>query len=414
MKSDNNKFIIQNEWAIKPLVDAAYSKMWHNVLDILFIGGPLLSFSETIPTPFLISFDGNEAGTEKFRDLFEAKAMSEIMELISPVLGEIMPKVFTFIAQEEIRGDEEDTQRVVSFFMQSVGKPEEIAKYSDVFGEVLVKGLFSFSSALTSFVFKILYDKWRMVVDNTLFDEDYETMVEELQMMKFIEAQLRVSICGQCGNFQLSLPGFINEYSSCPKCGNEWGSLTLYKFKDDFASLKANKNNDLPVFIASLLRHNLRLESAVSQIELQTFKEVNGKNGTNGEIDVWIPTAQIGIECKVFEEWNFPLTRNRVGSIAGELKSQIERYNECKVNKMYIFTNLNTEARDRILTRVKELKPHRENIAEIVIVGRSRDDFFDAIQAVQDDVSNIVNQNLEKMIDNMSKDQKKLDDKSKD
>ena len=410
MRLKDNKINIQNEWAVKPLIDAVYSKTWNNVLNILFIGGPLLSFSETIPTPFLISFDGDETGTEKFRDLFEAKATSEIIDLISPLLGELMPKVFTFIAQEEIQGNEEDTQRVVSLFMQSVGKPEELARYSDIFGEVLVKGLFSFSSALTSFVFKILYDKWRMIVDNTLQDDDYETMLKELEMMKFIEAQLRVSICGRCGNFQLSLPGFINEYSACPKCGNEWGSLTLYKFNDEYASLKANKNNDLPVFIASLLRHNLRIEAAISQVELQTFKEVNGENGTNGEIDVWIPTAQIGIECKVFEEWNFPLTRNRVGSIAGEIKNQIERYNDAKIKRMYIFTNLSDEALEKIETRIKDLKPKRDNIDEIVLVGREQTNFFDGVDSVQKEISKVINQNFGKMIDNMQMDHKELKD----
>ncbi len=411
MRSKDSRINIQNEWAVKPLIDAAYSETWSHALDILFIAGPLLIFSEIIPTPFLISFDGDETGTEKFRDLFQGKASSEIIDLISPLMEEFMPKIIAIVSQENKQGKEEDTQRVVSLFVQSVTKSEDLARFGEIFGEILVKGLFSFSSALTSFIFKILYDKWRMIVDNTLRDEeDYKTMLEELEMMKFIKAQLRVSICGRCGNFQLSLPGFINEYSACPQCGNEWGSLTLYKFNDEYASLKANRSNDLPVFIASLLRHKLRLESAISQVELETFKAVNGENGTNAEIDVSIPTAQIGIECKVFEEWNFPLTKNRVGSIAGEIKNQIERYNDAKIKRMYIFTNLSDEALEKIETRIKDLKPKRDNIDEIVLVGREQTNFFDGVDSVQKEISKVINQNFGKMIDNMQMDHKELKD----
>lgn len=411
MRYKDSKTNIQNEWAIKPLIDAAYSETWGHALKILFIGGPLLSFSETIPTPFLISFDGDETGTEKFRDLFQAKASSEIIDLISPLIEKFMPKIITIISQENIHENDEDRRKVVALFVQSVINSEDLSRYSEIFGEILVKGLFSFSSALTSSIFKILYDKWRMIVDNTLQDEDdYKTMLEELEMMKFIEAQLRVSICGQCGNFQLALPGFINEYNPCPQCGNEWGSLTLYKFKDEYASLKANRNNDLPVFIASLLRHKLMFESAISQVELETFKAINGENGTNAEIDLWIPTAKIGIECKVFEEWNFPLTKNRLGSIAGEIKNQIERYNDAKIKKMYIFTNLSGEALEKIEARIKDLKPKRDNIDEIVLFGREQTNFFDGVDSVQKEISKVINQNFGKMIDNMQIDHKELKD----
>ena len=413
MRSKDSRINIQNEWAVKPLIEAAYSETWNHALDILFIGGPLLSFSETIPTPFLISFNGDEKGTAKFRDLFQAKASSEIIDLISPLIEELMPTITTIISQENVGGNEEDRQRIVSLFVQSVTKSEDLARYGKIFGEILVKGLFSFSSALTSSVFKILYDKWEMIVDNTLQDEDeFETMVEELKMMKFIKAQLRVSICGQCGNFELVLPGFINEYSACPQCGNEWGSLTLYKFNDEYAFLKSNKNNDLPVFIASFLRHNLRIESAISQVELETFKAVNGESGTNCEIDVFIPTAQIGIECKVFEEWNFPLTRNRVGSIAGEIRNQIERYNDASIKRMYIFTNLSDEALEKINTRINELKPMRNNIDEIVLFGRDQTNFFDGVKSVQEEILKVINQNFGKMIDNMQMDHNALKDKS--
>ena len=186
--------------------------------------------------------------------------------------------------------------------------------------------------------------------------------------------------------------------------------MTLYKFNDEYASLKANRSNDLPVFIASLLRHKLRLESAISQVELETFKAVNGENGTNAEIDVSIPTAQIGIECKVFEEWNFPLTKNRVGSIAGEIKNQIERYNDAKIKRMYIFTNLSDEALEKIETRIKDLKPKRDNIDEIVLVGREQTNFFDGVDSVQKEISKVINQNFGKMIDNMQMDHKELKD----
>jgi hypothetical protein len=92
MRPKDSKINIQNEWAVKPLIEAAYSETWNHALDILFIGGPLLSFSETIPTPFLISFNGDEKGTEKFRDLFQAKASSALLiSFHSPFMGFVIP-----------------------------------------------------------------------------------------------------------------------------------------------------------------------------------------------------------------------------------------------------------------------------------------------------------------------------------
>ena len=155
MRNENN--YDREEYAIKPLIDAANSNQWKEALNILFINGALLSFSDDIPTPFLIGVNGEITGIAKVMDLHNAKFNTELSELLPPILEKIMPPIFSIVAQSKTELEEDQVRTVTMFAMEAIQNEKNATAIMDVVGEFLVKGLFSFSSVLATWIFPSYY-----------------------------------------------------------------------------------------------------------------------------------------------------------------------------------------------------------------------------------------------------------------
>lgn len=409
-KSSKTSDASLGEQGVKPLIDAAYSEQWKGALDILFISGSILSFSEEIPIPVVIGFEGSNDGNEKLIDLYEARMKTELLELISPLLNIILPPLFNLFAEQKVEETESGVRKVMLVAIESIMNENQTMNLTEIFGNLLVKGLFSFSSIFAAQLYKILWNKMNNVIKNTLEQQKYQRMLENLRQMNFITPLLRVSLCGNCGDFEFTLSSSKAREARCPSCGANWGTLTLFRFNEIYSNLKANTNNDLPLFITSYLRHELALESTFGNVEIFPFKVFNSNMSTNAEVDVWIPSESIGIECKVYEEWNFPLTRNRIGSISGDLVKQLKNYDRAGIERVFVVTNLGEDALEKVSEKVLLKTREFSNVKDVEVLGRNKAELFSLLGYIKEQMSDKISLGIDKMISNKG-DGKSLEDK---
>lgn len=398
-ENESDRRHIQDESAVKPLVDAAYSEKWKAALNILYISGGLLSFSEQILIPILIGFEGSNERNEEMIDLYQARMKTEASELLSPLFTRFLPKILTLMAQQDIEDTEEGTRRVVMVAIESMMNYSDRERMSEIIGNLLVKGISSFSSVFAAWIYKILFEKRQNIIENTLTQEKYESMLDGLRRMRFIKGILRVGMCGECGNFEIALTEVRRSDQKCPKCGYVWGVVTVYKFNENYEKLKANRNDDLPMFITSYLKHELALVSPFGAVEIIPFKVFNGSGSKEAEIDVYIPKESIGIECKTFEEWNFPLTDNRFGSMAGDLVKQLKNYDKTGVETVYIVTNLSADSIEKVYNKIEKENPKFKSIKDFEIIGRDLKDLFSVLDEIKEKINGRFELGFDKMIE---------------
>lgn len=340
---------------VNPYIDAANTDKWKHVLRILYLNGAVLRTHEDFKVPCLISQVGSIKEVEKSMDLLSGKAKAKLMPLIVNVARIFLPKLLESVFQGGLSVDS-DPEQLDSATMKALVKiVPELERQRQTLMGMMIDGALTIADLVVVGFFKGLSDLRSNHVLSGISEDKYENMIDGLRRLAVVEPKLQVSLCPECMNYELTISRYPSHKETCPRCGTRFTSQTLYMFKDSLGNLKS-QNSDLPLFISSYLKFRLASSMLTAIPEIYPEAEVTFSTGTEGEaasrveIDVYIPSFSIGMECKTFEVPFAPMTTERANGIVGNLMKQLRKYVKAGTLEFFLITNLP----DRNLGKVRQ------------------------------------------------------------
>jgi hypothetical protein len=376
--------IIQQESSceiiVKPLIEATQTDSWQNALEILFISGHVISFSQDAYNfPCLISAKGPIEKTEKSLDLLKGKGNVAIKPLISKTAKIFLPKI---LMMAQLPEDSDSVGQVGLVLTHII---PEMEKHQKEIGQIIMQGALAVPDLIAPSIFNNLMESRENHLHCCLDADLYEEMIVSLHQFEIIQSIVQVSICPDCANYQLILSKNPIKTSHCPKCGSEWASITLYTFENSFAKIKYD-NSDIALFISSYLRFKLENDSFLDDIKILPNVVYKTDSGKDAEIDVHLPEFNIGIECKIFEDAYAPMTSARISSITDTLSKQLANYHEVNIEEVLLVTNLTTPACEKLRKDLNsKLKKKKISLKIKVVPG----DYVELLDELDEIITNI-------------------------
>lgn len=335
------------EYAIRPLLEAANTKDWKGVLNILYLSGPVTAFSEELQLPCLVSAEGPYDGIQHSMDLLTGKAKVAFSSLIKALVNMFLSKVMIILQRSKVTtAVEEEKQNIVNVILMTELIPEFEKHQRDII-RLMVQEASTFSDLIAIGVFKSLLEFRDNHIHSALDEDEYEDMIEGLRKLGLVESRLQVSICPECANYHFTISRHPPIVENCPKCGNEWATVTLYSLQPPFSEIKID-NSDLPLFISSYLKYKISSKAPAREVKVLPKALIKTEEGKMFDVDVYIPEFDMGIECKVFEDAFAPMTKARLGSIVGSLEPQIRKYLSIGIKNVTVVTNLPENSRNKL------------------------------------------------------------------
>jgi hypothetical protein len=335
------------EPALKPLVDSSHSTLWRKTLNVLCVRGPVLEFVDEIPVPVLVGIAGPVEGVDHFLELMKSRAESDLAKVGGALMQRFMPAVLAVFQDVKSTESPSEAAFAAGFAARFLGERETIMRW--LYGELgaAVQGVVSVSDGVGAVVFETLREKRTAILTNVLEPAGFELMLQGLLRLHLIEPRIQSSLCGNCGHFAVTLSSTLLRTPHCPRCGSEWCSLTLYVFGAGLAPLKA-ANADLPLFVSSYLKSKCSRLMPLGEADVLPHALFGAPDRVEAEVDVFVPALKLGIECKQFEDAVAPMTRPRVSNMAGDLETQIRRYQKLGIKRVIVVSNLSIRSASKL------------------------------------------------------------------
>lgn len=334
------------ETHFKPYIDAANTDNWKHVLEILYLNGSVLEAHENFRVPCLISRVGSIKKVEKSIDLLSGKSKARITPLAVKAARLFLPKLLKSLLQAGLTKNSDSEQLNTSAVNAIVNILPELERHRQTLMGMVIDGAFTMADLIAVWLFKGLSDMRDTHILSGIGENAYENMIDGLRKLDIVEPKLRVSICSECMNYELTISKCPSLKEACPKCGTSWTTLTLYMFETVLSDIKS-ENGDLPLFVSSYLRFRLSSQMLVGEVKIFPKAEVDYSDEdkeedepSKVEIDVYIPNFNIGIECKTFETPLAPMTVERANGIVGRLMKQLRKYVKAGISEFFLVTNI--------------------------------------------------------------------------
>jgi hypothetical protein len=341
---------------VRPLLYASNTKHFRDSLNILFLNGSVFEVVEKTGVCSLISLKGASKDVDKAIDLMEGKSRTNIASFYNEFFRlVILPFTINVLKQMDILKQKEFDEKQIrmSIFTITMSNVSELERRMEEVTGLIINGAFLFSDLVVAKIYKGLLEVRNSHLNAGISSESYENMILQLAKLEIIEPVMRVSICPNCMNYELVISKYPSIKENCPKCGGEWSSIILYLFKEQFGKIKSS-NNDLPLFISSYLKNKIESETLGEMVNIHPNAVLRLEEGKEVEVDVYIPSLNIGIECKTHLSSYMPHTAERAKSIAGDYKNQIMKYIEAGIKQVYIVANLPERTREQVSRELKE------------------------------------------------------------
>jgi len=333
------------EAAIAPFIDAANTAKWKHALNIIYLNGAVLETVEGTGIPCLISQMGLAEATEESIDLLVGKSQAKLMPLIIDAAKLFLPKLLynarKASAETTENPDNAEAALVATkIVMETMPELEKLQKEAP---KLLLRGAFSIPDLIAAGLFKTLTEIRTNQTSCGIKEKDYENMINALSRLDVIEPILQASICPKCTNYQLTISPCPTAKLTCPKCGENWATQTIYMFKGQLSKIKA-ENQDLPLFISNYLKFKTSPTTMFGEIRIYPNAQV--KNTTTAkqetvEVDVYVPDFKIGIECKAYSDPTSPMTTQRLNGMTGDIiEKHAKKYISIGIEHIFLATNL--------------------------------------------------------------------------
>ena len=345
------------ESSVRPLLYASNTKHFKESLNILFLNGSVFEVFENTGVCSLISLRGSSKDVDKAIDLIEGISKTNIASFYNEFFKlVIFPFIVTILKQTDISEQKELNEKPVQMkiFAVIMTRISELERRLKEVTGLIINGAFLFSDLVISGIYKGLSEIRNSHISTGISSESYENMICQLAKLNVIEPTMRVSICPNCMNTELVISKYPSVRENCPRCGYEWSSIILYLFKEQFGRVKS-VNNDLPLFISSYLKNKIEYEILGEMVNIYPNAVLKlEEEGKEVEVDVYIPSLNIGIECKTYLTSFIPHTIERAKSIAGEYEKQVMNYIKCGIERVYIVANLPKKTLEQVSKELKE------------------------------------------------------------
>ena len=334
------------EAAIAPFIDAANTTKWKHALNILYLNGAVLETLEGTGIPCLISQTGSAEAAEESIDLLTGKSQTRLIPLIVDFTKLFLPKILHALRQasREATENPDNTQATLVATKVVMDIMPELEKHEKTITKLLLQGSFTISDLIAAGLFKTLTEMRTNQTSCGIKEKDYEHMINALSKLDVIEPKLQISLCPKCANYQLTISTCPTTKVTCPKCGENWTTQTIYMFKVQLSKIKS-ENQDLPLFISSYLKFKTSFSTIIGEIRIYPNAEVKIPIATNNqktvEIDVYIPDFHIGIECKAYLNSTIPMPTQRLNGMTGDImEKHVRKYIKIGIERIFLVTNL--------------------------------------------------------------------------
>jgi len=370
MSPENNLSSLES--IVKPLLEAASTTHWRNSLNVLYLSGHVMAFSEELQFPCIISARGPYDEVESASDLLKGKTEVAITKIGKDSLPIIMPVITSLLKQEELRTalEEDREEKLVKIFIDLYSS--QFQKMQDEFFQIFISGASTIADWITPELYENLLEMREKMIRSAFYDDEYEEMVDSLLKLNLIKPRLQINLCPRCADYQITLTKTATILENCPNCGVEWASVTLFTFIHPYNEIKKN-NSDLPLFISSYLKHKIVTLYPAKELEIFPMAKVSLEDGTIFDIDVYIPEYDMGFECKVFEDAYARMTSSRINSLVGGLLPQIHRYFDAGIQKVFIVTNLVESSSNKVERLLKRKLSESGYPSEVELLAKDYD-----------------------------------------
>jgi len=341
---------------VKPYIDASNTDTWKHVLRVLYLNGSVLRAHEDFKVPCLISQIGSVKKVEKSMDLLSGKSKTRLVPLVMNAARMFLPKLLQSISQLGVSERSDATQLDTASAKAVISVFSELDRQKRTLMGMIIDGAFTVADLAAIWFFKGLADLRGNHILSGISEDDYENMIDGLRRLDVLEPKLQVSLCPECMNYELTISRHPSLKDKCPRCGTVLSSQTLYMFKGELGNLKS-ENSDMPLFVSSYLKFRLYSSILTENPEIypkaETTHSIDGdgeKETSRVEIDVYIPSFGIGIECKILETPLAPMTTERANGIVGDLMKQLRKYIKAGISEFFLVTNVP----DKNLGKVQE------------------------------------------------------------
>jgi len=331
-----------------------------------------MAYSEELQFPCIISARGPYDEVESASDLLKGKTNVAIAKVVKELLPIIMPVFFNLIKQEEVRTalEEDRQEKLVKIFGNLYRS--QLPKIQDELFQILISGASTISDWITPELYSNLLEMREKMIRSAFYDDEYEEMVDSLLKLNLIEPRLQISLCPHCADYQITLTKTATILEDCPKCGEEWASVTLFTFVAPYNEIKKN-NSDLPLFISSYLKHKVVTFYPAKELEIYPMVKMSLDDGTIFDVDVYIPEYHVGFECKVFEDAYARMTSPRINSLVGGLLPQVKRFFDAGIQNVIIVTNLVESSSNKVERLLKRKLSESDYPSKIELLAKDYD-----------------------------------------
>jgi hypothetical protein len=361
-----------DEVLVQPLVHAALTTGWKPALNLLYFHGTLLELSEEIGLPVLVSVRGDASGLTSVSELLKAQTSSGASRIMRSWMKEVIPRLAKAVQE---RGEGVSIGEVSAALGAKAAK--EGGPHAKLIQDMLRKAfedVVMFSGGLSALVFEFLLAKRSAYLTNVLPEAEYERMVAQLAKLGILEPRFEISICPGCHNHYLVVSGFPSTQSHCTRCGRAWVTIELFVFSQRFSSAELGSSL-MALFVSAYLRERVNAQSPVIDLEIYPNAEFKPDPKTHAEVDVFVPRAALGYECKTFEDVFAPLTGSRLGSVAGRVLEQIESYSKLGIREIVIATNLPASGAQKVQRELsKRLQGDKARPTSLIVLPGSPND----------------------------------------
>jgi len=377
------------EAAITPFIDAANTTKWKHALNIFYLNGAVLETLEGTGIPCLISQTGSAEAAEDSIDLLTGKSQTRLIPLIVNFAKLFLPKLLHSVRQasRETTENPDNTQATLLTTRVVMDTMPQLEKHQKTITKLLLQGAFTIPDLIAAGLFKTLTEMRTNQTSCGIKEKDYENMINALSKLDVIEPKLQISLCPKCANYQLTISTCPTTKSTCPKCGQNWTTQTIYMFKGQLSKIKS-ENQDLPLFISSYLKFKTSLSTIIGEIRIYPNAQVKIQPAINSqktvEIDVYIPDSHIGIECKTYLDPTTPMPTQRLNGITGDItEKHVKKYIKTGIEHIFLVTNLPENHAQKLEDALKTfLENHNIKVKTLQVIPGKADTLLQFLNAL--------------------------------
>lgn len=176
--------------------------------------------------------------------------------------------------------------------------------------------------------------------------------------ISIIETWAQIGVCHLCKTFEMISTTQGTRDKTCPYCNQQNLTATIYGFDENFQKHFIN-NKVLPLFCAGYIND-------LSGKQVAAKQKINDGDGKScGDIDVYIPQIQTGIECKLMIEHE--PSDNQLQSHYTEIQRDLKKYLSFGIKNLVVITNIEEHHANTLKKRLQtELSLNSETTLQII------------------------------------------------